>query len=151
MYESNENQTPAEMSDSVTNAISIEELQNKVTMLETQVAYNKAAVDDYRSRLMNRITQIGQVEEYLRDNWDDLGDHAQEIADLLDISVTITKTFTFDLRVTVEIEAESPAFDWSNFDGSEIEFDVSSSVSYSTTGIEDATVEDVEITSCEED
>ena len=148
----NENQTPAEMSDSVTNAISIESLQADLARMTSERDTYKARLETAYTNASARTAKIESVEEYLRENWDDLDTHASEIAERLGLDMTTTKTFTFDLRVTVEVEANSPAYNWDDFDGREIDFDISASVGWGYRDeISDATVEDTEVTSCEVD
>ena len=156
MWENKENQ-PAEMSDSVQEAIQEEaklsyaELELKFAEAERLRDWHASTARERQERISYRKGQVDQVEEYIRENWDDLGDHGQAIADLLEIALTSTKTFDFEVRVTVEVEANSPAFDWSGFDGSEIDLDISANVAWGhREEISDATVEDTEITSCDE-
>ncbi|CAB4129732.1 hypothetical protein UFOVP115_102 [uncultured Caudovirales phage] len=150
MWENQENQTPAENAEGEVK-LSYAELETKLAEAERLRAYHEANAKERQERITNRKIQIDQLEQYLRDNWDSLDTHAEEIAEIFNLSMTSTKTFTFEVSVTVEVEAKSPAYDWNDFDGSQIDLDISASVAYGYRDeIDDATVEDSDITSCEE-
>ena len=151
MWENQENQTPAENAEGEAPKATYEELETNLATATATAERYKSDKEMFLRLLTNRNDQIAKLEEYLRENWEDLDEHAEAIVEIFGLEMTSTKTFTFEVSVTVEVEAESPAYDWDNFDGSEIDLDISASVSgYRSTGLSDATVEDSEITSCEE-
>lgn len=61
----------------------------------------------YAKRLSDLRTRIHRVEEYLQENYDDLELHADEIAELLDI--TLTREVTMRVTLEVEVVVEVPA------------------------------------------
>ena len=78
-----------------------------------------------------------KVRTYLIENYDELGDHAVEIADLLDIELTrtydITVTVSHSFSVEVSVDEEEP-------DETDFSFDVSSykySVGWTDTNVDD--------------
>jgi hypothetical protein len=163
MWENQENNDNAELSDSVMSAIqaedaevvapkpTYEELELKLATAERNRDYNLNTATRHFDKLSKVTNQVAELETYLRENWESLDAHAEEIADLFDLEMTSTKTFTFTVDVEIEVTAVSPAYDWSNFDGSEIDLDVSASVSYhSRTELDDATVESTDVRECEE-
>ena len=95
--------------------------------------------------------QRDKLAEYLKENWEDLDEHATAISEIFDLDVTTTKSFKLTVTVNVEVTANSPAYDWDNFDGSEIDLDISASVAYhNRNDLDDVSVEDHEIEECEE-
>jgi hypothetical protein len=96
--------------------------------------------------------QREKLAEYLKENWESLDLHAEEISEIFDLDVTSTKTFRLTVNVDVEVTANSPAYDWDNFDGSEIDLDISASIAYGYNrgDLDDVTVDDHEVTDCEE-
>lgn len=76
----------------VISAQDISSMGRRVKALERQVT-------DYKLK-------IGQVKEYLLEAYDDLGEHAQEVADWLDIElvkdVTVTVTVEFEVSLSVK-------------------------------------------------
>ncbi|NBW22851.1 MAG: hypothetical protein EBR82_84390 [Caulobacteraceae bacterium] len=57
-------------------------------------------------RIVKLNSQIDNVREYLIENYDELGDHADEIARLLDIE--LTNEVTIDLNVTFSVTMALP-------------------------------------------
>jgi len=76
----------------VISAQDISSMGRRVKTLERQVT-------DYKLK-------IGQVKDYLLEAYDDLGEHAQEIADWLDIELTkdvsVTVTVEFEVQLSVK-------------------------------------------------
>jgi hypothetical protein len=76
----------------VISAQDISSMGRRVKALERQVT-------DYKLK-------IGQVKDYLLEAYDDLGEHAQEIADWLDIELTkdvsVTVTVEFEVQLSVK-------------------------------------------------
>ena len=147
----NQNGDPAEKDEAEVVKPSYAELEAKFEACERLRDWHEANAKERQERISKRKIQIDALEDYLRENWDDLDDHAQAIADIFEIAMVSTKTFEFEVRVTVEVEAESPAYNWDDFDGSQIDLDINASVARGhRSEISAATVEDSEITSCEE-
>lgn len=77
------------------------------------IEYAFKRLDSYRSIANTQTANIESVKEYLIDNYDDLGNHADEIATLLDIELTreveytVTMTATVTVTVTPGDDAES--------------------------------------------
>ena len=149
MWENKENNNEETVGEIV--KVTYEELEARLVEANGNInrwKYNNQLLSD---RLAVRLDQVAKLEEYLKENWESLGEHAEEIAEIFDISITCTKTFTFTIEVEVEVTANSPAYNWSDFDGSELEFDVSASVAYgSRNDLDDATVESTDVRECEE-
>jgi hypothetical protein len=143
MYENQEPETIAE--------ITYADLQLKFEEAERlRENYTDMAARHF-DNLMKVNSKVGSLTKYLRENWESLDDHATEIAEILDLDMTATKTFTFTIDVEVEVTANSPAYNWSDFDGSGIDFDISASVAYgSLNDLDDATVESTDVRECEE-
>lgn len=53
--------------------------------------------------LMSMKSNLHAVREYLLENYEDMGDHAQEIADLLEVEMTKEVTVTLTVEYTVEL------------------------------------------------
>ena len=81
--------------------------------LESELAYAKSRRDTLVSVCNTQTSAIESVKEYLLDNYDDLGNHADEIASLLDIELTreveysVTMTATVTVTVAPGDDAES--------------------------------------------
>jgi predicted nuclease with TOPRIM domain len=150
MWENQENNNEEPTVEQVAKA-TYEELEARLVEANGNINRFKYNNEAYASKLSARNDQVDKLEEYLKENWESLDEHAEEIAEIFDISITSTKTFTFTLEVEVEVTANSPAYNWSDFDGSELDFDVSASVAYnSRNDLDDATVESTDVRECEE-
>lgn len=88
----------------------------------TSLFSNKAILASRNTKLETRIEN---VREYLIENYDELGDHADEIARLLDIELTnevtvdVNVTFSVTMALPVGIEADS-------VEGHDFNFDITS-------------------------
>lgn len=149
MWENKENNNEETVGEAV--KVTYEELEARLVEANGNINRFKYNNEAYASKLSARNDQVAKLEEYLRENWESLDAHAEEIAEIFDISITSTKTFTFTIDVEVEVTANSPAYDWSDFDGSELDFEVSASVAYNARNdLDDATVENTDVRDCEE-
>jgi len=158
MWENQENQ-PAELSDSVMADIQAESEKPSYEALEAQLAQVtreknslEFSANTHKTNHAKLVGQRDKLAEYVKENWEDLDEHATEISEIFDLDVTTTKTFRLTVNVDVEVTANSPAYDWDNFDGSEIDLDISASVGYGYNrgDLDDVSVEDHEVTDCEE-
>jgi hypothetical protein len=82
--------------------------------------------------------RIDSVRDYLIENYDELGDHADAIAKLLDIELSNTIEVEFDvtIRATVTVPVGQTAYDLSTYD-----FDVELSSNESDYYVEDYTAD----------
>ena len=127
------------------------ELKLKFDEAERLREFHKDNAERHHRKLVELQSQVTEFQNYLRENWESLDGHAEELADLFGLEMTSTKTFTFTIDVEVEVTTNNPAYNWSDFDGSEIDFDISTSVSYnSRNDLEDATVGSIDVRDCEE-
>ena len=60
-------------------------------------------LDSYRSIANSQTSNISSVREYLIENYDELGDHADEIATMLDIELIREVTYTVSMSATVTV------------------------------------------------
>ena len=67
------------------------------------IEYAFRRLESYRSIANNQTSNIESVKEYLLDNYDDLGHHADEIASLLDIELTREVEYTVTMTATVTV------------------------------------------------
>ena len=67
------------------------------------IEYAFRRLESYRSIANNQTSAIESVKEYLLDNYDDLGHHADEIASLLDIELTREVEYTVTMTATVTV------------------------------------------------
>jgi len=151
MWENQENQNPAENTEAEVVKPTYEELENNLSLMTAQLDSARRNADHFVKLVATRNSQVESLEDYLKENWESLDTHAEEIAEIFDIEVTSTKAFKMTIEVEVEVTANSPAYDWSNFDGSEFDFDVSASIGYhSRTDLNDVTVDRSDVIDCEE-
>ena len=71
------------------------------TVSDLEYAYKR--VDTYRSISDTMTTNIESVKNYLIENYDDLGHHADEIATLLDIELEREVTYSISMSATVTV------------------------------------------------
>lgn len=67
------------------------------------IEYAFRRLDTYRSIANTQTSNIDSVKEYLLDNYDELGDHADQIASLLDIELTREVEYTVTMTATVTV------------------------------------------------
>ena len=71
------------------------------TVSDLEYAYKR--VDSYRSISNTMTTNIESVKNYLIENYDDLGHHADEIATLLDIELEREVTYSVSMSCSVTV------------------------------------------------
>ena len=74
-----------------------------ITRTAHEVEYAFRRLDTYRSLNDTMTTNIESVKEYLIENYDDLGDHADELATLLDIELEREVTYSISMSATVTV------------------------------------------------
>jgi len=78
-----------------------------------------------KQRIIKVNSQIDNVRNYLIENYDELGDHADEIARLLDIE--LTNEVTVDVNVTFSVTMTLPVgTDADSVEGHDFSFDITS-------------------------
>lgn len=88
----------------------------------TSLYNNKAVLSSRNTKLETRIEN---VREYLIENYDELNDHADEIARLLDIE--LTNEVTVDVNVTFSVTMTLPiGIDADSVEGHDFNFDITS-------------------------
>ena len=152
-----QNSEPTELSDSVMSAIesekpSYEALEANLAQMTREKNALEFSANIHKKSSDKLIDQRGALAEYVKENWESLDTHATAISEIFDLDVTTTKSFKLTVTVDVEVTANSPAYDWDNFDGSEIDLDISASVAWNYNGndLDDVVVEDHEVKECEE-
>ena len=71
------------------------------TVSDLEYAYKR--VDSYRSISNTMTTNIESVKNYLIENYEELGTHADEIATLLDIELSSEVEYSVSMTVTVTV------------------------------------------------
>jgi porphobilinogen deaminase len=71
--------------------------------LEAELVRAKSNRDLYQSSLATRIKHADEVKDYLIENYDDLGHHADEIATLLDIELEREVTYSVSMSCSVTV------------------------------------------------
>jgi len=74
-----------------------------VSKTASDIEYTFKRADTYRSLNDTMTTNIESVKEYLIENYDDLGDHADELATLLDIELEREVTYSISMSATVTV------------------------------------------------
>ena len=85
------------------NLIYVEVSPLDVNELFSDLARAKAHRDSYSGVATRQTNMIESVKEYLLDNYDELGDHADQIASLLDIELTREVEYTVTMSATVTV------------------------------------------------
>jgi hypothetical protein len=65
--------------------------------------YDLRRLESFRSIANNQTSNIESVKEYLIENYDELGGHADSIAELLDIELTREVEYTVTMTATVTV------------------------------------------------
>lgn len=68
-----------------------------------EVEYGFKRLDSFRAIANSQTYNIEAVKEYLIDNYDDLGSHADEIATLLELELTREIEYTVTMSATVTV------------------------------------------------
>ena len=74
-----------------------------VSKTASDIEYTFKRADTYRSLNDTMTTNIESVKEYLIENYDDLGHHADELATLLDIELEREVTYSISMSATVTV------------------------------------------------
>lgn len=112
------------------------DLRENLERAESALTYSRVSVNTLTS---NRQ----ELEEYLKDNFDDMEDHAGNIAEIFGIS--LTKLAVFNVTMNVRVNVEVPLGDVDT-----VEDFISENLSVESSD-SDVQVEDYSIESCEED
>ena len=89
-----------------TTTLTFEQLQAEVARLTNLNNWTTGVLKRAHDDRDSRQSKIDNVVQYLRDNRDDLGDHAQEIADLLDASIKYVYNLSVTVTFTTPIESD---------------------------------------------
>lgn len=100
--------------------------------------------DAYFTQIRNHNAKVGSLREYLCENYEDLGEHAEAIASMFGMELTKTVTWTVTARITITGEVR-PNIDPDNVSISEY-ISVSDAYHYDDEGVDNITVEDYEVT-----
>jgi hypothetical protein len=74
-----------------------------ITRTAHEVEYVFRNLDSYRSIANTQTSNIESVKEYLIENYDDLGHHADELATLLDIELEREVTYSISMSASVTV------------------------------------------------
>jgi hypothetical protein len=102
---------------------SYEFLETEVARLTAHAEYLSNRNRDYASEFNRKRDAL---EAYLDENWDDLGDHAEEIAGFFGIEVN--KTVTVSMIVSFDVEVSVPRKAVNDLSEYDFDFDVSLNV-----------------------
>ena len=80
-----------------------EVLDAKIASLMSDLSRAESLRDSYNRVATRQTNQIDSVKDYLLENYDDLGNHADEIAQLLDIELTREVEYTVTMTATVTV------------------------------------------------
>jgi len=124
----------------------MDDTNSSATCSYEQVAQQERADKErYFQIATNQTRNVENLREYLVENYEDLGNHADSIAEIFDISLTKSATVTLTVSITAELSnlpmnfTEDSVSDW--------DFDIS--MSYSGEGdldSEDITIENLDVT-----
>jgi hypothetical protein len=70
------------------------------------INYDLRRLESFRSIANTQTANIDSVKEYLLENYDELGDHADQIASLLDIELTREVEYTVTMTATVTVTVQ---------------------------------------------
>ncbi len=130
--------TDEELSSLTPYSPTIQELEDKVAGLEKQLNIAKSNHEFNTKRLCHRDAQVGQLEDWLKENFDYIdADHANTLVEMFDLSITqdyeviITARFSGIVSVPLgydidELENDlSISLDTHHYGNSDVVFDVS--------------------------
>jgi predicted nuclease with TOPRIM domain len=90
---------------------SVEELTAEVEKLTKELEFAKSE-NERVTRWWNDLERKkDELEEYLDENWDDLGDHAEKIAEIFEISTEVEKEVSVQISGSMTIKAPR-SYDW---------------------------------------
>jgi predicted RNA-binding Zn ribbon-like protein len=119
------------------NAPSYEELASQLEFAKTEQARLTTLNEYYNNLLIGERNKARQrasdLEEYLDENWEELGDHAATIAGIFGIEVT--KTVSLEITVAFTVEVIVPRGQEDDISESDFDFEVTQG-SYSDVEIE---------------
>ena len=101
---------------------SVEELTAEVAQLTKELEFAKSENERVSRWWTDLERKKDRLEEYLDENWDSLDDHAEEIAEIFDISTDVEKEVEVTISGTMTIKAPR-SFDWDDL--SHTSFEVS--------------------------
>jgi predicted RNase H-like nuclease (RuvC/YqgF family) len=107
----------------------IEELTAEVADLTAKLADSELWRTRNATQISNLKGQVSSLEEYLNENWDDLDEHAEAIAELFGIDTEVEKEVQVEISGTMTIKAPR-SFDWDDIKYTS--FDVSIDTSWSS-------------------
>ena len=111
-------------------SIVIEESTGTRSLSAYEVQQAVSRVGHYRTTVNNLEAGISQVKDYLIENYEDLGDHAKEIAEFLGIE--LTREVSVDIHVTVTATLTIPA----DKDVSDLSYDLEFSLESTDSDVE---------------
>ena len=105
MNEATPTTTPATLADRYdsTAVIILSTNEDYVEKSAMDINYDLRRLDSFRSIANTQTANIESVKEYLIENYDDLGDHADAIATLLDIELSSEVEYSVSMTVTVTV------------------------------------------------
>ena len=105
MNEATPTTTPATLADRYdsTAVIILSTNEDFVEKSAMDINYDLRRLDSFRSIANTQTANIDSVKEYLLENYEDLGNHADEIASLLDIELTREVEYTVTMTATVTV------------------------------------------------
>lgn len=123
----------------------MEETPTTTCQYEQVAEREREAKERYFAITTSFSNQVEQLRTYLIDNYDDLGEHADSIAEIF--SIELTKSATVELTVKIVAELTNLPIGFTEDSISDWDFDVS--MSYSGEGdldSEDITIESLDVT-----
>jgi len=107
------------------NSATVCDCRNQITSLEAQVAGSREVAQNLSERVTtltnNHRHALNTLRDYLCENYEDMGDHADEIASLMgielerevEVSVTVQATFTLTLKAGESFDEDNIDVDFS--------------------------------------
>jgi len=117
--------------------------ENSLTTMRNEISAQESSLSYLRPQINKALTQRQDLTTYLTENYDDMGDHAVDIAEIFDIS--LTKEATFNVVMNVRVTVEVPLGDVDT-----VEDFISDNLSVESMD-SDVQVEDYSVYTCEEE
>jgi len=107
------------------NSATVCECRNQITSLEAQVAGSREVAQNLSERVTTLTNThrhaMNALRDYLCENYEDMGDHAEEIASLMgidlereiEVSVNVQATFTITLQAGESFDEDKVSVDFS--------------------------------------
>ena len=105
--------------------VTIEYATTRIRELEQRLEAVKGLLESHEVTNRNLSQRINAVGEYLTEQYDDLGEHANEIASLLEIDLTTERTLEVTVTFNITIEAPLSQTDADEI-ASELDYEVTS-------------------------